>query len=756
MKQKKQQLYEFVCMIALLFALYITHSVDSTILGIVLLVGYLGLLGLWWRRILVRVYRFEQHGWVSYLYGLALSICLLGFVEAVPLALYTTTWLISFSVFVCVGIGSFAIQYIVQHSRKGPKLDDKGVKQAFTVFPRRQWSIYLYGVLAFVAMNFFVRAEGTGVLTSPWQAIDSAALWIMFAMTILLGVLVASQTKTKIVLFLIIVHSIVLHLYIPLSHQLPWGGDVWRHIGVESRMAEGDILPPVLFGEEAKWREALGADLPEAFLIPQKYTYGQFWSLAIITHQVTGIDFKTINIWLMPFLWSLIFPLLLFRIGRLLFSSWRGGLLLAWLSFFVFPLQALGALTLPVSLGVLTFFFFLMLWLQYLHSGSALQRNIALAFGVLMFFGYTLAFLLTWLVVFATSVLKFTDNIRRTPWVRYLLIVLIFLCGILAFPFLEILSGISMLPASYDLLALGTSIQTAFGQFFGYYYASAIRPHDMLSGNIVFNHTPIAAFVSSAFTVWRWWAPAFMVILWTGVLYTLFMVMKKKVNSRILLPVWLFVSLMGAYKIGWFFLEGDRLFTRRLDPFLITVILFFFSYALTCSAWKLKRLKKHVRRIAVGVVIVLFSWVGVGTYASGPDMRVLSVDEYAAGTFVMETIESKRIAFSDTCVLASTWGLFPIEAQTQGYLVGGGFPLGYQFGQQERVRLHDAFLYQDVTGEMVNELFLVSETTHCFVVLPDESISEEKEDAISTLVDRKPVRESGFLIWEVEKGRLKL
>jgi len=93
-----------------------------------------------------------------------------------------------------------------------------------------------------------LKNNSASVLDSPWQTIDKYYLPIFFLLTFFLVLIVFSQYKVKFILSLIVFHSLLLHLYLPVTHVLPWGGDVWRHIGIETSLSRGEIYPPVLAG----------------------------------------------------------------------------------------------------------------------------------------------------------------------------------------------------------------------------------------------------------------------------------------------------------------------------------------------------------------------------------------------------------------------------------------------------------------------------------------------------------------------------
>ncbi len=712
------------------------------VVGMLLLAVYLGILTHWWREIFTQAFRFEK-GFASVLLSLFGAVLFVSSIEAIVLALYTTTAFLTWCSLVVGGVVTFVIRQLVLSRSRGSRIAGKARVPAVQVFPRTPLLSWVYVGLWVVTFVLLFRVHTTEVLFSPWQTLHTWVLPLMFLLTALLGVLIFSKQKTTHVLVLVLLHSVLIHLYLPLSHTLPWGGDVWRHMAVESQLSEGEIIQPVLFGTEARWREMIGVDVPEVFLIPQKYSYGQFWSLAVIANQVTQVSLQTINIWLMPLLWSLIFPLLLFRIGRMVTKSWRGGLLFAWLSFLAFPLQVLGAITLPVSLSVLSFFFVLMLWLQYLGRQESVQRALTLLFVFLMIFGYVLGFVLMVLILLATWLLGLIHRRVHTPARGWLAIAGTALLGILAIPVLEFVSEISHLPGFFSVVG---ETKRAVGQLFGWYFASGIRPHDIASGNLLFNHTPTYAFVSSIFTVWRWWVIPFMVLFWSGVVYGLFVYIKEKQPVRFLLPAWLCISLFGGYKIGWFFLEGDRLFSRRLDPFVSTLGILFFCIAVIAVFMRLRFRSRIVRRSVASVLVIVLSWFAVTAYASGPDMRSVSVDEYAVAEFVHDSIDTYGLPPTDVCVLADTWVLLPLEAMSAGDIVGGNFPIDYQFGQHERVGIYES-LMGGAVGDALVRMRDAVDARMCALVLPSDDVSESERVQIEGMVSESPTEYSGFLVW---------
>ena len=740
-----------VQLVFLYFNLIYWHS---GFLGWILFVLYLLLVGAWWQKIFRKVFNMKEGIIIIKLLSGFAVFLLLSFGSSIFAVWHKLTPQIIFMVYTIIALLSFAAhklsngqqyylfeEYNILRFKQGFS-KDFFIKNYFFLIP-------VYIILWCAAIFFLWQNKSAGILNSPWQGIDKFYLPVFFLLTAMLGVIVFSQHKVKQVLLCIIMHSFLLHLYLPLSHVLPWGGDVWRHIAIEEKLLAGEYYPPVLAGPEAKWREVFNIDLPEALVIPNKYLYGQLWGSVVLLSQTLQIDLLAINKWLLPILWSIIFPLILFRLGKILFGSWRSGLVLAAGSAMFFPFQVLGAITLPVSLGYLTFFFVLMLWLQYLRDEVKWQKYIAIIFALLMLFGYTLHFIFIWLIILL-SYFRPRLLVRRTDgpdkfhrFGVYLLAII----SVLFFPLLELFSKISQWPARFDWFV---GLKRFIGQFTGWYFVSGIRPHDILSGNIIFNHTPSFAFVTSLFMDWRWPVMPIMIGIWLLVGYAMFFDKKNKAQAQWVILKLFFSSVVGGYIIGWFVLEGDRSFIRRFDALLAFGILIFLVYGLSAI------LKKRILHIYSRIIILLlcfgFGWLATVTYASGPDMRVVSQNEYDAANYVWQRIVGSTSPLQDKkeenyCILGDTWVLLVLEGVSAQKIVGGGFPIDYQFAQSERT----AFYNEIQSGENSDIFLRMRETTNsdkCFVVLPKDIVTLEKYKFMQKITGSEGVLKGDLFIWE--------
>jgi hypothetical protein len=742
----KKQFKNILLVITLVLLYFNFFDWQKGWLGIVLFLSYFYFLSPFWKDILHRLFGHERRTQMLTVFSWFSIFLLLSFFSGIFLVFYKLTSIIIFSAYVLTVITSVIIWLLVGKKRyRIDNLEPVYDLKSTVVFKMNFWLLVLYFGLWLVAFIILYRTIGTEAYYSPWQVISKYYLPIFFGLNLLSGLLLFFKYKTKLILLIFVLQAILLHFYLPLSHTLPWGGDVWRHIAVEDRLLSGGQVLPVLIGDNAKWVEKIGIDIPEVFVSPHQYNYSQLWGSSVLLAKTFSINLVVINKWLLPILWSIVGTFILYRIGWLLFGHKRYGLWLVWLSFIPFSFQTLGSLTLPVSLGYLTWFFVLMLWLEYLQSNYKKQRRLVYFFGLTMLFGYVLHFVLLWMVIFISRLFKVVNK-KIYGWGRGLSKIILSVIGILFIPALEIIFKFS----NFSSVDWWNNIKQFVGQITGWFYASLIRPHDILSGNIIFNHTPNYAFVSNIFTDWRWLTIIFMFLFIFSLGFFLWKnLIKNNYNNSFLLLSWLALVLGGSYFISWFILSGDRSLVRRFDLGLAFIFIISMVYLMSFIFSKLN-LYNILGKISLIVFLILFSWFGTMTYASGPDMRVVSQTEYEVAQYIWTTgyneAETKNQKY---CVLADTWVLLPLESLSQGNIVGGGFPIDYQFNQVDRVELFNKFL-ENPEKKDLEKAFSLTEAENCWYLEKLENLKEENIDRLTEIFVSQPKEIAGFAIWNIE------
>ncbi|TAN33833.1 hypothetical protein EPN28_01165 [Patescibacteria group bacterium] len=531
-------------------------------------------------------------------------------------------------------------------------------------------------------------------LASPWQTISPYYIYIFFAATFVLGLLIFSKLRAKTVLFLLVAHSLLLHAYLPLTHQLVYGADQWRHIASETRLIASGQAP------------AISAGL---------FSYSQLWGIEASLSRLFDAPLFTINGYLLPLAWSLIFPLLLFELAQALSYNKRKSLFFAWLGFLFFAWQAAGSFTLPNNFGFLVWLFLFLLLIKRINF-SRREQIIVLAVAAFMsFFGYALyliLFLVAWALVEIFVWRRYSHLasplVRGGKQERVWVLVLTFITAVFIIPAAEIAGGFARFGAPVDWLA---QIKQMAGNFSAYFLANGPRPHDILGGNILFNQTPAYAFVENIFTAWRWPLAVFAILFFVFAMSGAFIIFRRRTAAH----KWALAYLSGlflSYLAVFYFFLGEKILTRRLDNVLA---LLFILAALAALAALFDRYKKPA---AIVALVFILSAAMAASYSLGPDTRAMSADEYNAMRYVWENEKSEK----KHCVLADTMPLLALEALSGKEIVGGGFPINKYFAQPERVELLKE-AKENLNAISINKSLALTGADKCWIVgefnLPD-------------------------------------
>ena len=707
--------------------------------GWVLFILYITLTGSVWEDVLQRMYRIKKDRFTTRLLGAFAAWVLLTSIAAMWVVWYMLTPLFLWYSYVLAAI----VPFLLRSLRRGKGRKDAhalSLSGKWIVFRRTSLLIPAFFILAGILLVVFIKSGSDSVLLSPWQGLSPYVLPLFFLLTLTLAILLLSRCKMKPLIFLVILHSLLIHSYIGFAHTQPWGGDVWRHIAAESQLVAGDAIPPVLIGQEAKWTTVAGFAVPEAAIIPHKYIYGHFWGSATIVSQTTGLDLVVFNKWYIPILWGLLMPVLLFYLGATLFGSSRLGLWLAFLATLPYSFQALGAISLPNSLGLLYFIFALMLWLRYLKYRVPQQAHLVFGLGFLFLFGYTLyAILLLWIISISLIFLA----IRRTKRTMVALAgsTSLYVLSFFLIPLVDVVTGRTYTPNVIDWLA---NAKRMIGELSGWYMASAIRPHDIASGNILFNHTPDVAFVPNLFSDWRWLLIVLMIVAWCGFLFMLVRFLRApSIMRRVIGALMLLVA--GGYGVGWYALGGERLFTRRLDGIFALLLMLgalYFINRMVALIHARYAPSAGITRAGAALGVFFFAWIATTTYASGIDLRVVSTDEYETAERIWEVVQHDEAQ----CVIANSWTLLVVEALSAGQLVGGGFPIDETFRQAE-LHVLSLEMHNEPRETVISLAKVVTEADRCLFATEAGIFDESKVVSTTAMYASEPERRGNQLLF---------
>lgn len=555
--------------------------------------------------------------------------------------------------------------------------------------------VLFFLILAVVGFFLLYTSRSDAVILSPWQVIRPGYVWIFLLATSTLGLLIVSSLKAKWALFLIFLHSLLLHSYLALTHTFIYGADGWRHLAVEKWLAGGFPLTAPLLTDTA----SVAFDIGEL-------AYAQFWGLALTLNQFFNFNFLQINAWLAPVFWSMFGSVILFEIGRVFGWSKRHALFLAWSGFLPFALQVAGALTLPVNLGLLWFLFGLLLILKKIKRPVFGQRIFLAVFFIFSLFSYSLylIFLLLGWILAELFLFDFKSN-------KKIIIGVAVIFSAVLVPVLEISFGY----ATWQKVDWWWSVKQMLGNFSSWYFASGPRVHDITTGNVLFNQTPLSAFFPNQLTVRLW----FMVIGAVSIFALMFFGWYRacrygRAGERVMAI--LFFSVFSGYIISRYFLIGERVLSRRLDAIFAFFLLVFFVAAVRYLLERFFRPTRYKNLILV-ILILAASLFGTAGYSLGPDTVTVGIDDYLAMSYIWQR-ENQADHF---CVIADTYPLLALEAISGRKIIGGGFPINQYFAQPERV-----FIYNDLLAGAKDSAWrtagLLTKASSCYLVAPRVSV----------------------------------
>lgn len=535
------------------------------------------------------------------------------------------------------------------------------------------WLIVFYGFLVGIGFQLLAASRSSEVIFSPWQTISPYFIFIFFAATLLLGVLVYLGLDSSWLLGLFIIHAFLMHSYLPLTHDLLYGADNWRHIATEERLVSGTgVIQPVVTDGTSKISFVIG-----------ELSYGQIWGTSVFFTKALGFNLIDVNKWLVVIVWSIFVPVILYEIGKALGWSSKWSSFLVWVSFLPFALQVGGSFSLPVNLGFVFWLSLLLLIFKRAARPNKNQLYFLITLGILSLFGYALFAVLFWLTFVVFEFLKHKHNLLGR--VVSLIVVIISL------PVLEVLFGSMQL----HFLNIFPNLKQFIGNLSSFYLATGPRPHDIATGNIIFNQTPSYAFAPNFITASLGWTVLFMVVFWAVVFWGL----KKNFYALAVLTSGLMLTYLFRYISG-----GEHVLLRRLDAVLAFLLMIFFVRGLQGIQFN----KNWAAYLGVFVLSLAIS----ASFTLGPDTRASSTDEYKAMKYVWEYEKGP----DRHCVIANTYPLLNLEALSQKNIVGGGFPISSTFEQAQLAQILKKVNNNGVNKQLADEAFPLTGASTCWFV----------------------------------------
>ena len=599
---------------------YLWHS---TLLGVLFFGIYLVINSIWLNKFLSKIIAFDSP--YCYLLAAYCLLILIAFAGAIFVVLWKITPAIMIGIFSGLTLIISALNHKVRNYELGimnyesrakkfksaqEERNNLKVNKKFSV-PCSMFHVMCYVLCALVLLCFLFlwKARTGNYILSPWQSIHSIYLYFWFFVTFGTAYLIFTKPrerparlalqreagggpwtscegrparggKWRIILLIIILHSFLLHAYLPIVYKTGFGGDRWRHIAAERYLQQGKIYSPALFGEEIRWQKFGPIKVPSVFVVGNKTSYANQWALTSFLSWIFNIDVFWIDIFLLPILWSVFIPLFLFLLGRLLIRNFirnfQFPLLLAFLPSLFYPFQVYGSITIPTAFGFLLFLFILLLFLSFISqkrdklSDKQSKRIYAESDGyrtadqtrifsapkwlcvmcyvlcvTLLYFSYALyliLFLEISLIIFVGSRIianknKFTNQSRILNVKHQMLCVtyyvLCVLCFLLLIPFLD--TAYSLTEWNFELLAQPSLILSSLGEFIQKllgFDSHLLLPTHITQGNFIYMQTSQSLSSNTLLSLIKW--PIIISsIIWGFIIYGLSKQIRRRSKTQI-------------------------------------------------------------------------------------------------------------------------------------------------------------------------------------------------------------------------------
>lgn len=635
---------------------------------------------IWLGKILAKLLNLEKE--LRLLFGLFLLLFLIAFGMAVPIFFYkiTPNYLFGLLLFLTILISSLnQLKHFSDEPDNEFKIleENQGIK-----IPKICYLLFIICYLSALALLFYSRT-GSFIL-SPWEAIRAYYVYLWFGVALIAAVFIFSKEKIGRILLVIVFASLLLHAYLPIVYQAGFGGDKWRHLGAERWLMEGKIYSPALFGEPLKWKQAGPIKIPEIFIVGNKNSYVNMWGLTITLSWLLGVDVFWVDLLLGYALFSIFFPLLLFKFAQFFVKNKRFCLLLSFLPLLFFPFQAHGSITVPVSFGFLWFFFSLFfIFRLFIQSKGRAIILVAIICVFLSYFNYILyAILLLEITIFGLIFKKIRQT-RKTPRLIFaILAVFCFLIFLAVIPVFDTFNDYSTVSAD-----IGLNWQTFENTFVNFGKRLLVswpifsHPAFMEQDNVLFMQPQESLSRASFLHIIPWpflLAPLVLLICLLSIRQ-----IKKSDHPIIgwLCFAFVVVLILNQF-IASYFMTGNHLFSKRL-----TVVIAFLIMPLVAGGlYQFINWKFGGDTAKIIFVSLILAAVSTAVYVSGPKMQTVTADEMKAARYIWQNLKNTSGPY---CVLANTWPLLAIEAESGRQIIAGGFPLYFEYAQKERVQIFD-------------------------------------------------------------------
>lgn len=567
-------------------------------------------------------------------------------------------------------------------------------------FPLNWLLKFVYLLILFSLLSGFILlflARSGEYIVSPWQTINRTFLYFCFIAALFLFVLIFYEQSWQRILLVLILFSLLIHAYIPIVYQIGAGVDTWIHLGTERRLLSGQAEPPTIFDKGLKFGPL---SIPKLFIPNSKNAYAATWGLTIAFSWLTSLDIFLVDKYLLFFLWSIFFPLLVFEISRVFFGDIKLSLITVFFSLIPYLFQVDGAITLPKNFSFLCFIFFLYLLTHFLLSRQKLFLPL-LFFTFSFYFNYQLYFILA--IEFFILALIWKD-FPFEDYRKKIILLICFLLFIISLPLADYLTKFSYFP--YRLPEAIEIYLPKFKRFIIFLFTGGLTHFE--------NEKIFTDFLPLQFN-WSLFLVPFVLIL--SILGVVEIIKGAPFKLKFLFLNFFIIIFFNLFLEFWL-MWGLKIFGRRLLSTFIFLDLFF----LATGFWYIYNKVKLSQVLKLAIFSGLFSFFLIVTYTSGPFLEAITINEYQVAKFIQNDI--KNFKDKKVCLLAHGKQNLVIQSLT-GNIIAGGFSCPPpQCDQPQRIKLLGAMISNPRPWHFEVAMD-ITKSNLCYFIIPKDELGEK-------------------------------
>ena len=624
--------------------------------------------------------------------------------------------------------------------------------------------VFVFVLCAEIAIVTIAKFQTFKIIFSPWEMLPGFLVYVVGLLTLLIFCFIFFLKDTSsarvFVLCAIILHSFVLHFYIPGVYRFPFGMDQLRHVASEEKILAQGSIPPVLFGGDVSYVRIGPMNVPEVLIAGNKTSYGALWAQNIMAHYITGAPLLAIELWLGFILWSLFIPLFLYFLFGFMARSARYRLLGAFFASLFFSFQMYGAIGLPIGVNFAFFALCVAFCFAFMKYGGKKLLAFCLFLSTLSYFGY-IVYAIANVLLFLYAI-YFRTALRTNARPAFRRIFLGFF-AVFELAFIALLErfGSPMSALRESALYAPTAHAKLFFQefvlrnFFG--AGSVLKRSPALQDSLYFIGQS-AQSLTDVFLLRGVFMIKIMLIALSafsvfGVLL-IFAHRRKKTlegvdQNLFFASAYFLVLFLGNVAVSWYFFSGIHLLVERMDLIISLLLICTLLYGFIYSCGKTSGRRK--RYYSIGATI-FFTVAMLSAYTSGPRYASRVIPEHLTAMHYVYEDMAERNAFDD-CVLGDHVPLLVLEVISKGELINGNFPLQYNLINPER---GETFLKTFTTGKLgamkatMQKLGFES----CYFVLEDRFMSKWSLLAFRHLLGEPRKFGERVFIWKMRKHEI--